>query len=311
MTNFRLTFLGTAGARPTVERGLTALLAGVHSDRVLIDCGEGTQRQLLRYGVGFRTDMVLFTHFHADHYLGIVGYLRTLAMQDRQQGLTLYGPGPDLHDLCQQLIYLGYRQVPFPLELVELSDGDVLERRGYTIRAVAVNHGRPALGYVLEEPPRPGRFDVERALALGVTPGPLFGRLQRGESVTTATGEEILAEQVVGGFRPGRKVVVSGDTGPCPRLTEAASGADVLIHEATFSETEGERAIDTHHSTARQAGEAASSAGVKHLVLTHISNRYADNVEALADEARSAYGGKVTVAEDGMVLDVTTHGGQS
>ncbi|RMG21216.1 MAG: ribonuclease Z [Deltaproteobacteria bacterium] len=304
MSVLRLTFLGTSAAQPTVRRGLSATYVRAHQDRLLIDCGEGTQRQMLRYGTGFRVDFVLFTHFHADHYLGIVGFLRTLAMGERSEPMTLYGPAPFLDRFLRKLVHLGFREMPFPLHFEAVGGGDVIQRPGYAIHVVEVEHRMPALGFVLEEPPRPGRFDVEAAKALGVPEGPLFGRLQRGETVTLPDGRTVRPEQVLGEARPGRRIAVSGDTRPCTRLAEAAHGADLLVHEATFSEQERDRALETHHSTALEAGRIAARAGARHLVLTHLSSRYDQDPDLLREEAARAFDGRITVAFDGLEIEV-------
>ncbi len=304
MSVLRLTFLGTSAAQPTVHRGLSAIHVRAHQDRFLVDCGEGTQRQMLRFGTGFRVDFVLFTHFHADHYLGIVGFLRTLAMGDRTEPMTLYGPGPFIERTLPRLVHMGFRRMPFPVEFVAVRGGEVLERTGYAIRVVAVDHRMPAVGYVLDEPPRPGRFDVEAAKALGVPEGPLFGRLQRGEPVVLPSGRRVQPEEVLGPPRSGRRVALSGDTRPCERLARAAEGADLLVHEATFAEEERARALETHHSTALEAGRIAAQAGVGSLVLTHVSTRYDREPHRLAEEAARAFDGPVTVAHDGLELEV-------
>lgn len=302
---FRFTFLGTSAARPTARRGLSCVGVRAHQDRLLIDCGEGSQRQMLIYETGFRIDMVLFTHFHADHFLGIVGYLRTLAMMEHELPVTLYGPAEDIETLLRPAIFLGYRKaMPYPLHFVPLSAGDVIERPGYRIRVVAVEHGRPAVGYVFEEPPRPGRFDVNAARRLGVPVGPLFGRLQRGEAVTLPDGRCVRPEDVVGPTRPGRKMAFSGDTRPCDAFAEAAADADVLVHESTFARDEQERAELTSHSTAAEAGAVAQRAGAHRLILTHISGRHDQDPDPLAAQARQAFGGPVSIAEDGLTVTV-------
>ncbi|MDF1565655.1 MAG: ribonuclease Z [Deltaproteobacteria bacterium] len=304
MSVFRLTFLGTSAAQPTARRNLSATALRVHGDHILLDCGEGTQRQMLRYGTGFATGLVLFTHFHADHYLGIIGHLRTLAMNGREAPLTLHGPGPTLQSLLARLIHLGFRNMPFPLELETLEDGQVLDRGAYTIQAVRMLHRTPTLGYVFREPPRPGRFDPTAARELGVPEGPLFGRLQKGETITLPDGRQIEPGQVLGPSRPGRKVAFSGDTGPCDAFAEAAAGADLIVHESTFGDSELMRAKETTHSTARQAGEIAARAGARQLVLTHFSSRYDHTPELLRDQAAEVFGGEIVCAHDGLTIEV-------
>jgi len=299
----RVTFLGTSAAQPTAGRGLTATAVRHAGELLLFDCGEGTQRQMIRYGTGFAVDAVFFTHFHADHYLGIIGFLRTLGMMGREERLVLHGP-PPAKRLLNQAVHLGVDQLGFPLEIVELKDGDRLQRHGYSVRAVGVQHRINALGYVVEEDVRAGRFNLDRARALGVREGPDFGRLQRGESVVALDGKTVKPEDVMGPTRPGRKLVLSGDTRPCDAMVEAARQSDILIHESTFSDDDQARALETRHSTAREAGRVAQQAGTQRLILTHLSSRYDTDFARLLAQAREEFSGPVEVAHDGMTVDV-------
>jgi ribonuclease Z len=268
-----LVFLGTSGSMPTAQRAPTAILVRRGGERLLVDCAEGTQRQLLRSNVGLiELREVFLTHYHADHYLGLPGMLKTFALRGREVPITIYGP-PGLNELFGALRRI-FGKLTYPYELVELRPGDILQRRGYRLETFPANHGVSALGYALVEEPRPGRFDVETAAALGIPEGPERGALQRGEKVTLADGRVITPESVLGDVRPGRKVAISADTAYSQRVIEAARGADVLVHEATFAEEERERAHETLHSTAAEAAEVARSAEVGLLVLTHLSNRY-------------------------------------
>ncbi|MCC6332986.1 MAG: ribonuclease Z [Myxococcales bacterium] len=307
MSILRLTFLGTSAAMPTLHRNVSGLAVKADTDLLLFDCGEGSQRQMIRFGTGFAVDAVFFTHFHADHYLGIIGFLRTLGMGGREQRLTLYGP-PSAKRVLDAAIHLGVERLAFPVDIVELRDGDALNRGSYTVRAVKVDHRVNALGYSIEEHTRPGRFDPAEACKLGVTPGPDFGRLQKGQAVTLADGRTVKPEQVLGGARPGRKLVLSGDTRPCPSVIQAARDADVLIHEATFSDDEQSRAEETRHSTAREAGRVAREAGVKRLLLTHLSSRHDVDPRPLVEQAKQEYGGQVDVVWDGFSLDLPLRG---
>jgi ribonuclease Z len=268
-----IVFLGTSGSAPTARRNPSALLLRRGGERLLFDCGEGTQRQLLRSSVGL-VDLreIFLTHFHADHYLGLPGMLKTFALRDRDLPLTIYGP-PGLRDLFGALRIV-FGRLPYPLELVEVRAGDALERDGYRLLVFPVSHGVSAVGYALVEAPRPGRFDVETADALGVPPGPERGALQRGESITLADGRTLTPDAVLGPPRAGRTIVYPGDTAPTDVVRARAEGADVLVHEASFAEEEAERAGETMHSTARQAAEVARDAGVRLLALTHLSPRY-------------------------------------
>jgi ribonuclease Z len=273
-------FLGTAGSSPSPRRGLPATLVRRGGERLLVDCGEGTQRQLMRSVGLIELEEVFITHFHADHVLGLPGMLKTFALRQRERPLTVYGP-VGLRRLFLALAPLIGR-LTFELASVELEPNEELRRDGYRIAAFATEHANAGLGYALVEDPRPGEFDPQAARELGVTPGPDFGRLVRGEVV-----DGVRPEQVMGERRRGRKLVLSGDTAPCDMTRLVAYGADLLVHEATFAHEELERAAETRHSTARQAGELAAAAEVCMLALTHISPRYAGG--ELRDEARVAF----------------------
>jgi ribonuclease Z len=285
-----IVFLGTSGSAPTARRAPPALLVRRGGERLLFDCGEGTQRQLLQSSVGL-VDLrdVFLTHYHLDHWLGLPGMLKTFALRDRQVPLTVYGP-PGLTDLFAELRRVIGR-LTYPFELVEVRAGDALDRDGYRLLVVPVTHGVAAVGYALVEEPRPGRFDVEAADALGVPFGPERGALQRGESITLPDGRVLTPDAVLGPARPGRTVVYSGDTAPAEVLLALAEHADVLVHEATFTEEESGRAKDTLHSTALQAAELARDAGVRLLALTHVSPRYFG--PELVREAREVFANTV------------------
>jgi ribonuclease Z len=268
-----LVFLGTSGSMPTAQRAPTAILVRRGGERLLFDCAEGTQRQLLRSNVGLiELREVFLTHYHADHYLGLPGMLKTFALRGRETPITIYGPR-GLADLFVALRRI-FGKLTYPYELIELAPGNVLERGDYRLVTFPVDHGVSAVGYALVEEPRPGRFDVGAAAALGIPAGPERGALQRGETVALPDGRVIEPSSVLGPPRPGRKVVISADTAYSRQVIEAARGADVLVHEATFAEDERLRAHETLHSTAAEAAEVARSAEVGLLVLTHLSNRY-------------------------------------
>jgi ribonuclease Z len=279
-------FLGTSGSTPTAQRGLAATLVRRGGERILFDCGEGTQRQLLRSDVGLvELEEIFLTHFHADHYLGLPGLLKTYALRGRELPLTLYGPA-GLRDLLGALRRI-FGRLTYPLETVELEPGARLERDGYVLEAFAVEHGLSALGFALVESERPGRFDVETANGLGVPDGPERGALQRGEGVTLPGGAVVTPEQVLGPPRPGRKLVLAGDTAPAGSVVDAATGADVLVHEATFLADERQRARETLHSTAGEAALVAREAGVRLLALVHVSTRYFGH--QVLEEARELF----------------------
>ena len=277
-------FIGTAGSAPTARRALPATLLRRGGDRLLFDCGEGTQRQLLRSVGLIDLEEVFLTHYHADHFLGLPGMLKTFALRGREAPLAIYGP-PGLRALFRALRPVMGR-VGYELRLVELEPGERLDRDGYHVTPFAVDHGVRAYGYALFEDERPGRFDAELAERLGVAPGPDFGRLQRGEPVVGRTGE-VRPDQVLGEARRGRKVVIAGDTAPYEATSVAAHGADLLVHEATFLAEDAARARETGHSTARAAAEVASAAEVRLLALHHVSPRYFGS--DLRDEARAVF----------------------
>jgi len=300
-----LTFLGTSAARPTVERSVSSVAVSREGETLLFDCGEGTQRQMMRYGVGFALSEIFFTHFHADHYLGVVGLIRTLALQGRTESMCLYGP-TGAKQILRAAVDLGLERPTFPIEIEELTAGERLRRPGYDLEVIGVEHGRDALGYALREHERLGKFDPDKARRLGVPEGPTWGRIHRGESVEL-DGRVVGPSDLVGPARPGRLVVLSGDTRPCERVVEASHGADLLVHDATFGEDERQRARDTAHSTAVEAAQVALAARVKRLVLTHLSARYSVSAQQLLDEARSVFA-ETVVAKDGLALEVPYSG---
>ena len=295
-----LVFLGTSGSAPTAGRAPTALLVRRGGERLLFDCAEGTQRQLMRSSVGLPDlEEIFISHYHADHYLGLPGMLKTFQLRQRELPLTVYGP-PGLRELFNGLRRV-FGKISYDLELVEVKAGEALEREGYRILVFPVHHGVAAVGYALDEDDRPGRFDNDAADALGIPIGPERGALQRGESITIDDGRVVTPDQVLGDARAGRRIVVPGDTAPVDTVRVLAEGADVLVHEATFSEDERARAADTLHSTARQAAELARDAGVRLLALTHISPRYFGR--EIAEEAREIFPATV-VPRDFDVVEV-------
>ena len=303
-----VTFLGTGAACPTVDRNVAALAVQREGETILFDCGEGTQRQMMRYGVGFSFTEVFFTHYHADHMLGIIGLLRTMGLQDRTAPVTLYGPR-GAQRILTAAMNLGIERNKFPVEIVELRAGDRLRREEYDIVVFETEHRADTVGFALAEHTRLGRFHPERARELGVPEGPLWGRLHKGEAVLLDDGRIVTPADLVGPPRPGRTVVYSGDTRPHLAVFEASKGADLLIHEATFGEEEAQRAVETGHSTAAEAARIALEAGVRRLVLTHISPRYARDAPELLAEARAVFP-ETAIARDGMVVDVPVADGE-
>lgn len=276
-----LFFAGTAGSVPTPKRGLPAILLRAGGERILFDCGEGTQHQLLRSGGLPDLDAIFITHLHLDHWLGLPGMIKSFDMRDRDSQLEIFGP-PGFMAVFQQVIRPIIGRTRYRLDVGDLDPHEEIGYDGFVIQGFPVKHRVEAFGYAMIEDDRPGRFDAQRATELGVTPGPDFGRLQRGEAVDGVTPDQVMGED-----RPGRRIVYSGDTMPCQTTEVYAAGADVLIHEATFLEDERARARETGHSTAAQAARLALDAKVKLLALTHLSTRYFPR--EIRDEARATF----------------------
>ena len=296
------TFLGTGAATPTVDRNVAGLAVQREGETILFDCGEGNQRQMMRYGVGFSFTEIFFTHYHADHILGVTGLLRTMGLQDRTSPVTLYGPR-GAQRILGAAIALGIERNKFPVEINEVKPGDRLRREQYEIVVFETEHRPDTIGFALAEHTRLGRFNPERARELGVPEGPLWGRLHKGETIVLEDGRSVAPADLVGAPRRGRTLVYSGDTRPSLGVVEAARGADLLIHEATFGSDELERAKETGHSTAAEAARVAVEAGVRRLVLTHISPRYTRDAPELLAEARAIFP-ETVVARDGLTVDV-------
>ena len=297
-------FLGTAASRPTVERGVSSLAVIREGETLLFDCGEGTQRQMMRYGISFAFEELFFTHVHSDHILGLTGLIRTMALQGRTSPLRLWGPRGAGKTL-RQCISLGGERTTFPIEITELEAGQPVQRPDYRIDTFAVSHGpSPSLGYALVEEERLGRFNPDVARAMGIPEGPLWGRIHKGQSITLDDGRVIEPSELVGERRRGRRIVITGDTRPCENTIAASQDADLLIHEATFADDEAARALETGHSTAREAAEVARTAGARRLILTHISARYSRDAHELEREARSVFP-RSSIARDGTEIELS------
>lgn len=301
--SLRVIFLGTAGSVPTPNRGLPAILLQREGEQLMFDCGEGVQRQMIKAKGGFHKKMKVFiTHMHGDHVLGLPGLLQTMSLLDRQRKLDVYGPTgirqflEDIRDTVQFVL-------TFPIEIHEIeATGTICDEEEYTVQAVWANHVIPSLAYAFVEKPRAGRFHPEKAKALGIPEGPLWSRLQRGIKVKLPDGRVVKPEQVVGSLRPGRKIVYTGDTRPFRSLVKFATGADLLVHDATLDDELIERAEEDGHSTPSQAARIAKKARVKRLVLTHISARYVDTAKLLR-RAKKVFR-NATIAEDFMEVEI-------
>ncbi len=296
-------FLGTSAACPTIDRGVSGLAIVRDGETFLFDCGEGTQRQMMRYGTSFGFDHLFFTHSHSDHILGLTGLLRTLQLQGRSEPMHLWGPKNSAKTL-RQCITLGGERLTFPVEVTELEEGGSVTREDYHIQSFPVDHrGTYAVGYALIEKTRLGRFNPDIARSMGIPEGPMWGQIHRGHPVTLSDGRLIEPHQLVGEARRGRRIVLTGDTRPCASTIEAAHDADLLIHEATFADDEVERALETGHSTAREAATVAQMAGARRLILTHISARYTREAPELEAQAKEVFS-RTQIARDGLEIVV-------
>ncbi|MDZ7689336.1 MAG: ribonuclease Z [Halobacteriales archaeon] len=295
---FRVTFLGTGGSIPQAGRSPSAITVEREGDLLLFDCGEGTQRQMMKYRTGFTVDSVFVTHKHGDHLLGLPGLTQTWTFQGREEPVRIYCPHEVVEHVRDCVELAGHRP-PYEVEIKPVGDGTVVDFGEYEVRAFETEHGRlDSVGYALVEEERKGRFDRERAEELGVPPGPLFSKLHEGEAVELDDGTTVEPEQVVGEPRPGRKFVYTGDTRPTERTVEEARDASLLAHDGMFADDNEARAHETGHSTAREAAELAERVDAKLLALTHVSSRYSDGVAPLENEAREVFEDSF-VASDG------------
>jgi ribonuclease Z len=280
-----VTFLGTGGSVPSARRSTASVLVSRGGERLLFDCGEGTQRQMQRSLGLVQVDEIYLTHFHADHIMGLPGLLKTYDLTDRQVPLKIYGPR-GLSELFQVFSPLIGR-LGFTLDLIEVEPGETIEHSDYEVRPFEASHrNNRANGYALVEAERPGRFDPDAAAAAGVPEGPAYAALQRGETVEGEAGP-VSPDRVMGPSRPGRTIAITGDTAPSPNTVSAAADADLLVHDASFAEEEVQRAAETGHSTVGQAAAVAAEAHVKLLALVHISSRY--HVGKVIEEAKEVF----------------------
>jgi ribonuclease Z len=295
--------LGTSASRPTVERNVSSLAVHREGETLMFDCGEGTQRQMMRYGISFALEDIFFTHMHADHLLGVIGLIRTMALQGRTERLRLWAPRGSSRTL-KRVQEFGFERPTFPVEIIEVEAEQRIARNGYAIVPFPVDHrGAASLGFALVEEDRKGRFNPDLARELGIPEGPLWGKIHRGEAVTLDDGRVVEPRVLVGDKRPGRTVVITGDTRPCAATIEASRDADLLVHEATFGDEEAERAVETGHSTAREAAQVARDSGVRRLLLTHFSARYSRDAADLYREACTVFS-ETLIGKDGLEIEV-------
>ena len=301
--SIHVTFLGTAGAIPTNQRSLPAVLMQRGNEQFLFDCGEGAQRQMIKAKKGFHKKLKIFiTHMHGDHILGLPGLLQTMALMDRQKPVEIYGPVGTAHFLncLQESLQFA---LTFPVEIHEIADaGLVCDQEEYTVTAARSNHVIPSFTYCFTEKPRPGKFHPEKARALGVPQGEAWSKLQHGQKITLSNNKTVKPEDVTGPPRKGRKIIYTGDTRPYPEFAEFAANADLVIHEATFDDALAEKAAEDGHSTPTQAAQQAKTAKAKRLVLTHVSARYSD-ANILLEQARKVFE-DTQVAADFLKLEL-------
>ncbi len=296
-------FLGTAGSVPTPKRSLPAIVIHRKNELLIFDCGEGIQRQMIQSGVGFhRKTKVFISHLHGDHILGLPGLLQTMSLLDRERKLEIYGP-PGIETFVNAIQQTVQFNLTFPLTICEVENAKtVCKEKEYEVHAVWADNVVLSLAYALIEKPRPGRFNLEKAKALGVPEGPLWSTLQHGSAVKLPNGRVVKSEEIIGPSRPGRKIVYSGDTRPANSIAGLAKNADLLIHDGTFDDELKDKAYEDGHSTASQAAEIANKAKAKWLILTHVSARY-KNSDVLVEQARKIFA-KSDIAEDFAKIDI-------
>jgi ribonuclease Z len=288
MTQLRIIFLGTGGSWPTVKRNVSSLAIKRGSEILLFDCGEGTQRQFQQSNLSYmQISKIFITHFHGDHFLGLPGLIQTMQLNDRDTPLHIYGP-KGMEELTDHLLTLGYFRPSYEIISHDITNGDKVEFKDYSIHMLKVKHNVPTYSYCLEEHQRPGKFNKPKALELGIPEGPLFSKLQCGQTITLGNGKHITPDMILGPSRKGRKIVISGDTMPCEEMIAFSKNADVLVHEATFDSELEDIAKEYGHTTAAQAAEIAKKAKVEKLFLVHISPRYLD-YRVLENDARKIF----------------------
>jgi len=298
MDQVRIVFLGTSAGMPSRSRNVASVAVVMDGRVVLFDCGEGTQQQLMRaeHVRSGGIEAIFITHLHGDHLFGLPGLLSSLGLGGRRDPLTVYGP----RGVAAYLKSIPYFGIAYELTVIEIEAGEVRRGNGYRVHAAPVVHHAPCFAYRVDEDERPGKFDADKARALGVPPGPAFGALQRGEDV-----DGVRSADVVGPSRPGRSVVYCTDTRPCESAVVLARGANVLIHESTYDATLSAEATARDHSTATEAATVARDADVERLILTHISPRY-ETSDALVAEAKAIFP-NTEAASDFACFDVPRH----
>jgi ribonuclease Z len=297
----RIIFLGTSSSVPTIERSLPSIAIMRGNELLLFDAGEGTQRQMVKSGLGFnRKTKIFITHFHGDHIVGLLGILQTMSMLNRDKSLDIYGPKGIVGFLRHNIRYLKFG-LTFEINVNEVREGIVVKEKDYVVKACLAEHSIRTYSYLLEESDRPGVFYPEKALKLGIPKGILWSKLQNGESIKLKD-KIITPDEVLGPRRPGRKIGISGDTRPNAKLTKFFSNSDVIIFDSTYGDEYSDKAKENLHSTSAEAAQLAKDAGANLLILTHFSARYED-VNNLVSQALKIHP-NVMAASDQLVIDV-------
>lgn len=289
-----LYFMGTNAGVPSLERNVTSLALRLFDERRsfwLFDCGEGTQHQILRSPLKLsKLEKIFISHLHGDHLFGLPGLISSRAYQGGNTPLTIYGP-PGLKQYIKTSLNISESRIDYQLDIVEHEGGHLFEDETFRVESAPLDHRIASYGYRIVEKDLPGKLDSVLLSSHGIKPGPLYGKLKRGESVEAPDGVIIKPEEVLGSPKQGRIVTILGDTRPCPAAISLSEGADAMVHESTFLDELAQTAYDYHHSTAKQAAEAAKAAGAKQLYLTHFSSRYKseDQLQRLLVEARQVF----------------------
>ena len=297
----KLVFLGTSAAQPTENRGLSCICLEREGEILMFDAGESAQISFLKSGLGWNKKMKIFvTHMHGDHCIGILGLLQTMTMQHRTEALEIYGPKGIDEFISANIKILNFG-LSFPILISIITEGKILGTKFYSIYACKASHSIPAFSYKFEEKDKPGRFNLEKAKELGIPEGHLWNKLQNGEEIEI-NGKVIRSDQVLGEKRPGKKIGISGDTMPTKELESFFDNCDYLVFDSTFLDEIKEKAIETCHSTAKQAALLAKNAHVKNLILTHFSARYRDEMQHL-EEAKKIHESVIT-SKDLLVVEI-------
>jgi len=297
----KLVFLGTSAAQPTPERGLTCICLEKEGEILMFDAGEGAQISYLKSGLGWNKKMKIFvTHLHGDHCIGILGLLQTMTLQNRTEPMEIYGPDGIEEFIAANIKVLNFG-LSFPVMITTVREGTVVNEKTYTINSCEADHSVTSYSYLFQEKDKPGRFFPDKAKELGVPEGELWHKLQTGQDIQV--GDKIVkSSDVLGEKRPGKRIGISGDTRPTKKLEEFFKDCDYLSFDSTFSHELQDKALDTHHSTAKEAADLAKKANVSNLILTHFSARYNDE-SVLLEEAKTIHS-SVIAAKDLLEIEI-------